>query len=103
MIQQFRWSVHCNNDILLGPQYLHMHSRMQDHSKEIMAESQRVSMQLRNLEKQLKDLNKLAAQKIPNLSESDKLTQELQLIEQGIHEKQKEARLVGVLFIAVSL
>lgn len=76
---------------VISPQFLHMHPRMQDHSKEIMAESQRVSLQLRSLEKQLKDLNKLAAQKMPNLSESDKLTQELQLIEQGIHEKQKEA------------
>ncbi|KAL3284811.1 hypothetical protein HHI36_018950 [Cryptolaemus montrouzieri] len=76
---------------MLNPHFMHLHPRMQDHSKEIMAESQRVSMQLRNLEKQLKDLNKLAAQKIPSLSESDRLTQELQLIEQGIQEKQKEA------------
>lgn len=71
----------------------YMPGRMQDPSKEIMAESQRVTMQLRNLERQLKDLNKRAAQQIPSLSESEWLTQELQLIEQGIQEKQKEARL----------
>ncbi|KAK4873000.1 hypothetical protein RN001_015029 [Aquatica leii] len=64
--------------------------RMQDPSKELLAESQRVKMQLRNLEKQLNDL-KLATQGVTNLSEGDRLTQELQLIEQGIQEKQKEA------------
>ncbi|KAF5272622.1 hypothetical protein FQR65_LT04863 [Abscondita terminalis] len=64
--------------------------RMQDPSKELLAESQRVKMQLRNLEKQLNDL-KLATQGVPTLSEGDRLTQELQLIEQGIQEKQKEA------------
>ncbi|KAF5287765.1 hypothetical protein FQA39_LY15701 [Lamprigera yunnana] len=64
--------------------------RMQDPSKELLAESQRVKMQLRNLEKQLNDL-KLATQGVTSLSEGDRLTQELQLIEQGIQEKQKEA------------
>lgn len=66
---------------------------MQDPSKELLAESQRVKMQLRNLEKQLNDL-KLATQGVTSLSEGDRLTQELQLIEQGIQEKQKEACLV---------
>lgn len=67
--------------------------RMQDPSKELLAESQRVKLQLRNLEKQLNDL-KQAAQGVTSLSESERLAQELQLIEQGIQEKQKEARLV---------
>ncbi|XP_031356684.1 roquin-1 isoform X2 [Photinus pyralis] len=64
--------------------------RMQDPSKELLAESQRVKMQLRNLERQLDDL-KLATQGVASLSEGDRLTQELHLIEQGIQEKQKEA------------
>lgn len=68
--------------------------RMQDPSKEILAESQRVKLQLRNLEKQLNDL-KLAAQGVTTLSERERLTQELQLIEQGIQEKHKEACLVS--------
>lgn len=67
---------------------------MQDPSKELIAESQRVKLQLRNLEKQLNDL-KQATQGVTSLSESDRLAQELQLIEQGIQEKQKEARLVS--------
>lgn len=72
--------------------------RMQDPSKELIAESQRVKMQLRNLEKQLNDL-KLATQGVTTLSEGDRLTQELRLIEQGIQEKQKEACLVSKYFI----
>jgi RING finger/CCCH-type zinc finger protein len=67
---------------------------MQGPSKELLAESQRVKLQLCNLEKQLNDL-KLATQGVTTLSERDRLTQELQLIEQGIQEKQKEACLVG--------
>ncbi|KAK9882382.1 hypothetical protein WA026_020904 [Henosepilachna vigintioctopunctata] len=82
-----------NSGNIINPQFLQLHPRMQTRSKDIIAESQRVSMQLRNLEKQLKDLNKLAAQKIPNLSESDRLIQELHLIEQGIQERQREAHL----------
>ncbi|CAH0546116.1 unnamed protein product [Brassicogethes aeneus] len=71
-----------------------IHGRMQDPSKEmLMAESQRVQLQLRNLEKQLNDLKMAAAHNVTSLSESDRLTQELQLIEQGITEKQKEAHL----------
>ncbi|KAJ8915807.1 hypothetical protein NQ315_004619 [Exocentrus adspersus] len=76
--------------IAYGSPQLILHSRLQDPSKELIAESQRVKIQLRNLEKQLNDL-KLAAQGVTNLSESERLTQELQLIEQGIQEKQKEA------------
>lgn len=71
---------------------------MQDPSKELLAESQRVQLQLCNLEKQLNDL-KLATQGVTTLSERDRLTQELQLIEQGIQEKQKEACLVRKLFL----
>ncbi|XP_017769975.1 PREDICTED: roquin-1 isoform X3 [Nicrophorus vespilloides] len=63
---------------------------MQDPSKELMAESQRVKLQLKNLEKQLNDL-KLATQGVTPQNEGDILTQELQIIEQGIQERQKEA------------
>ncbi|XP_057661513.1 roquin-1 isoform X1 [Diorhabda carinulata] len=75
--------------VTYGSQLL-FHPRLQDPSKELIAESQRVKLQLRNLEKQLNDL-KIATQGVTNLSESERLTQELQLIEQGIQEKQKEA------------
>ncbi|XP_049818439.1 uncharacterized protein LOC109604845 isoform X3 [Aethina tumida] len=68
-----------------------LHPRV-DHSKELMVESQRVQLQLRNLEKKLYDL-KMAANNVNPLNESERLTQELQLIEQGIREKQKEAHL----------
>ncbi|KAJ9592634.1 hypothetical protein L9F63_015689, partial [Diploptera punctata] len=51
-----------------------------------------LKQQLRNLEKQLHDL-KLATQSQEALSEGEKLTQELQLIEQGIREKEKELKL----------
>ncbi|CAH1367477.1 unnamed protein product [Tenebrio molitor] len=73
-----------------SPQLIYHHQRMQGPSKELLAESQRVKLQLCNLEKQLNDL-KLATQGVTTLSERDRLTQELQLIEQGIQEKQKEA------------
>lgn len=73
------------------PMYI---QRMQDPSKELLAESQRVKLQLQNLEKKLNDL-KLAAQGVTTLSERERLTQELQLIEQGIQEKHKEACLVS--------
>ncbi|XP_044271007.1 roquin-1 [Tribolium madens] len=74
----------------IGSPQLIYHPRVQDPSKELLAESQRVKLQLCNLEKQLNDL-KLATQGVTTLSERDRLTQELQLIEQGIQEKQKEA------------
>lgn len=67
--------------------------------KDLLAESQRVKIQLRNLEKKINDL-KLASQGV-TLSERDRLTQELQLIEQGIFEKQKEVRLVSFLIFVV--
>ena len=75
-----------------GSQQVIFHPRLQDPSKELIAESQRVKIQLRNLEKQLNNL-KIAAEGV-TLNETDRLTQELQLIEQGIQEKQKEACLV---------
>lgn len=78
-----------------GNSQLIFHTRLQDSSKELIAESQRVKIQLRNLEKQLNDLKIAAqAQGVTNLTESERLTQELQLIEQGIQEKHKEACLV---------
>ncbi|CAG9856052.1 unnamed protein product [Phyllotreta striolata] len=72
-----------------GSQFV-FHQRLPGPSKELLAESQRVKLQIRNLEKQLNDL-KIATQGVTNLSESERLTQELQLLEQGIQEKQKEA------------
>lgn len=60
-----------------------------------MAESQRVQWQLKNLEKQLNDL-KLATQGVASVNEGERLAQELQLIEQGIQEKHKEACLVSI-------
>lgn len=66
-----------------------------DPSKELMAESQRVQWQLKNLEKQLNDL-KLATQGVASVNEGERLAQELQLIEQGIQEKHKEACLVSI-------
>lgn len=80
---------------VIGSPQVFFHSRLQDPSKELIAESQRVKIQLRHLEKQLNDL-KIAAQGVTNLTESERLTQELQLIEQGIQEKQKEACLVSI-------
>lgn len=71
------------------------YQRMQDPQK-VIAESQRVKMQLRNLERQLNDLKMVTQGGVPTLSEGDRLTQELQLIEQGIQEKHKEARLVSM-------
>lgn len=68
-------------------------SQQRVNDKDLLAESQRVKIQLRNLEKKINDL-KLASQGV-TLSERDRLTQELQLIEQGIFEKQKEVRLVS--------
>lgn len=79
--------------IILGSPQLFF-QRMHDPSKELLAESQRVKLQLRNLEKQLNDL-KLATQGVTNISEGERLKQELQLIEQGIQEKQKEVCLVS--------
>lgn len=76
--------------VLYGSPQLIIHSK--DPSKELIAESQRVKIQLKNLERQLNDL-KMAAQGV-SLPESERLTQELQLIEQGIQEKQKEVCLV---------
>ncbi|XP_022906041.2 roquin-1 [Onthophagus taurus] len=70
-----------------APQFLLQ--RMHDPSKELLAEAQRVKLQLRNLEKQLNDL-KLVTQGVTTINEGERLKQELQLIEQGIQEKQKE-------------
>ncbi|KAL1517695.1 hypothetical protein ABEB36_001430 [Hypothenemus hampei] len=74
-----------------GSPQLILHPRLQDPSAiELFAESQRVQIQLRNLEKQLNNL-KLASQGVASLSERERLSQQLQVIEQGIQERQKEA------------
>lgn len=67
------------------------------YDKDLLAESQRVKIQLRNLEKKINDL-KLASQSV-TLTERERLIQELQLIEQGIFEKQKEVQLVSTFLI----
>lgn len=78
--------------VAYGSPHLILHSRLHDNSttKELLAESQRVQQQLRNLEKQLNNL-KLASQGVTSLTESERLAQQLQVIEQGIQERQKEA------------
>ncbi|KAK9500416.1 hypothetical protein O3M35_001687 [Rhynocoris fuscipes] len=61
-------------------------------SKEFFVESQKMKQQLRTLEKKINDL-KLAAESPAALSEGEKLSQELQIIEQGIREREKQLRL----------
>ncbi|XP_067001149.1 roquin-1 [Anabrus simplex] len=77
---------------ILDPPQLFVQNRTADRSSdEFYVESHRVRQQLRSLQKKINDL-KLASQGAA-LSEGEKLTQELQLIEQGICEKEKELRL----------
>lgn len=77
---------------ILDPPQLFIQSRNAECSSDsLLLESQRVKQQLRNLQKKINDL-KLATQGVV-MSEGEKLTQELQLIEQGICEKEKELRL----------
>ncbi|XP_058790594.1 roquin-1 isoform X2 [Phymastichus coffea] len=57
-------------------------------SKDIIIESQKVKQQLKNLEKKINDL-KLATQGA-TCTEGERLTQELQMIEAGIREKEKD-------------
>lgn len=87
------------NYVTIGHGLYDAQQRVND--KDLLAESQRVKIQLRNLEKKINDL-KLASQSV-TLSERDRLTQELQLIEQGIFEKQKEVRLVSIFIYFYSL
>lgn len=88
-----------NSTFVLGSPQLYIQRRQDQSNKEIFfAESQRVKLQLRNLEKQLNNL--IAAQGASTLNEQERLTQELHLIEQGIQEKQKEACLVSTNMIA---
>ncbi|XP_073975142.1 RING finger and CCCH-type zinc finger domain-containing protein roquin isoform X2 [Rhodnius prolixus] len=61
-------------------------------SKEFFVESLKMKHQLRTLEKKINDL-KLAAENPAALSEGEKLSQELQIIEQGIREREKQLRL----------
>uniref|UniRef100_A0A069DZL4 RING-type E3 ubiquitin transferase n=1 Tax=Panstrongylus megistus TaxID=65343 RepID=A0A069DZL4_9HEMI len=61
-------------------------------SKEFFVESQKMKQQLRTLEKKINDL-KLAAENPAALSEGEKLSQELHIIEQGIREREKQLRL----------
>ncbi|XP_069705401.1 roquin-1 [Periplaneta americana] len=83
---------------ILDPPQLFMQNKSTECSAKdlvVLADTQKVGLkqQLRNLEKQLNDL-KLATQgPCAPLSEGEKLTQELQIIEQGIREKEKELRL----------
>ncbi|KDR20501.1 roquin-1 [Zootermopsis nevadensis] len=83
---------------ILDPPQLFMQNKPADCSTKdllVLADTQKLGLkqQLRNLEKQLNDL-KLATQgPCAALSEGEKLTHELQIIEQGIQEKEKELRL----------
>ncbi|BES98170.1 RING [Nesidiocoris tenuis] len=61
-------------------------------SKDFLFESQKMKQQLRTLEKKINDL-KLATESTTALTEGEKLTQELQMIEQGIREREKQLRL----------
>lgn len=70
-------------------------------SKDLLAESQRMKQQLQTLEKKINDL-KLATQTAA-LTEGEKLTQELHLIEHGIREKEKELRLTQLVSGPVGL
>lgn len=74
--------------------------RMQENTSRILIdESNKVKLQLRTLEKRINDL-KIASL---SLSEREILSQELQLIEQGILEKQKEVKLVSLLFSVIKM
>ncbi|KAJ8667298.1 hypothetical protein QAD02_008960 [Eretmocerus hayati] len=62
--------------------------RQDNMSKDLIVESQRVKIQLKNLEKKINDL-KLATQEA-SYCEGEKLAQELQMIEAGIREKERD-------------
>ncbi|XP_051162613.1 roquin-1 isoform X1 [Leptopilina boulardi] len=65
-------------------------SRQDCMSKDLILESQKVKQQLKHLEKKINDL-KLATQGAA-FNEGERLTQELQMIEAGIREKEKDVR-----------
>ncbi|PNF24679.1 hypothetical protein B7P43_G17554 [Cryptotermes secundus] len=83
---------------ILDPPQLFIQNKTADCSTKdllVLADTQKVGLkqQLRNLEKQLNDLKLATQTPCGALSEGEKLTHELQLIEQGIREKEKELRL----------
>ncbi|XP_076248410.1 RING finger and CCCH-type zinc finger domain-containing protein roquin [Calliopsis andreniformis] len=65
-------------------------SRPECMSKDLILESQKVKQQLKHLEKKINDL-KLATQGA-TFTEGERLAQELQMIEAGIREKEKDVR-----------
>ncbi|XP_015586020.1 roquin-2 isoform X2 [Cephus cinctus] len=65
-------------------------TRQESMSKDLILESQKVKQQLKHLEKKINDL-KLATQGAA-FSEGERLAQELQMIEAGIREKEKDVR-----------
>ncbi|KAK0180667.1 hypothetical protein PV327_003027 [Microctonus hyperodae] len=65
-------------------------SRQETISKDLILESQKVKQQLKHLEKKINDL-KLATQGAA-FNEGERLAQELQMIEMGIREKEKDVR-----------
>nr|CAD7423285.1 unnamed protein product [Timema monikensis] len=87
---------------ILDPPQLFLNNRAtaESASKDLFAESQKVKQQLRSLERKINDL-KLATQGAA-LSEGEKLTQELQLVEQGIREKEKELRLTQLVTASIT-
>ncbi|XP_023287730.1 roquin-1 isoform X2 [Orussus abietinus] len=64
-------------------------TRQESMSKDLILESQKVKQQLKHLEKKINDL-KLATQ--GPFTEGERLTQELQMVEAGIREKEKDVR-----------
>ncbi|XP_034942906.1 roquin-1 [Chelonus insularis] len=65
-------------------------TRQDNMSKDLILESQKVKQQLKHLEKKINDL-KLATQGAA-FNEGERLAQELQIIEAGIREKEKDVR-----------
>ena len=65
-------------------------ARQECMSKDLMLESQKVKQQLKHLERKINDL-KLATQGAA-FTEGERLTQELQMIEAGIREREKDVR-----------
>ncbi|XP_014291504.1 roquin-1 isoform X1 [Halyomorpha halys] len=61
-------------------------------TSDFLVESQKMKLQLRTLEKKINDL-KLATEGSAALSEGEKLSQELHLIEQGIREREHQLRM----------
>ncbi|XP_050450519.1 roquin-2 isoform X4 [Cataglyphis hispanica] len=76
---------------IVAPESLPQFSRSEYMSKDLILESQKVKQQLRHLEKKLNDL-KLATQGATIFTAGERLAQELQMIEAGIRERERDMR-----------